>query len=436
MNNQYPVLQVALDLLEIERAVMIAREAVDGGADWIEVGTPLIKSEGMNAIRIIRDSFRQQTILADMKTIDTGAIEVEMAAKSGADIVMILGSSDNSTIQDARRAADKYSVRLMTDMISISNPIIRARELEKMGVDIINIHMGIDMQMMGRSPIELLKKIRDEITIPIAVAGGLDASSASEAIAAGADIIIVGGNITRSSNVTGSTQDIRQSMDSPVSTPLQRPSFEIETRELFTRVSTPNISDAMHRKGAMNSLISINPGLKMVGPAITVSTFEGDWAKTVEVIDMAQPGDVIVIYNGGSDRVAPWGELATLSCINNKIAGMVIDGAVRDVDDIRKLTFPVFARAVVPNAGEPKGLGEINTEINCAGQVVRPGDYIIGDDNGVVVVPKKRAYELARRALEVEKNESRIRDEIIRGSTLSKVLQLEKWEKKFNSNNR
>jgi len=151
---------------------------------------------------------------------------------------------------------------------------------------------------------------------------------------------------------------------------------------------------------------------------------------------MAQPGDVIVIYNGGSDRVAPWGELATLSCINNKIAGMVIDGAVRDVDDIRKLTFPVFARAVVPNAGEPKGLGEINTEINCAGQVVRPGDYIIGDDNGVVVVPKKRAYELARRALEVEKNESRIRDEIIRGSTLSKVLQLEKWEKKFNSNNR
>ena len=85
---------------------------------------------------------------------------------------------------------------------------------------------------------------------------------------------------------------------------------------------------------------------------------------------------------------------------------------------------------MVPNAGEPKGFGEINAEIKCAGQIVRPGDYIIGDDNGIIVVPKERAYELARRAVEVEKNENRIRDEIIRGSTLSKVLQLEKWEKK------
>ena len=84
----------------------------------------------------------------------------------------------------------------------------------------------------------------------------------------------------------------------------------------------------------------------------------------------------------------------------------------------------------MPNAGEPKGFGEINAEIQCAGQTVRPGDYIVGDDNGVVVVPRERAYELARRGVEVEKNESRIRDEIIKGSTLSKVMQLEKWEKK------
>ncbi|NOR59557.1 MAG: bifunctional hexulose-6-phosphate synthase/ribonuclease regulator, partial [Methanosarcinales archaeon] len=73
---------------------------------------------------------------------------------------------------------------------------------------------------------------------------------------------------------------------------------------------------------------------------------------------------------------------------------------------------------------------EINAEISCAGQTVRPGDYIVGDDNGIVVVPKERAYEIARRSVEVEKNESRIRDEITRGSTLSKVLRLEKWEKR------
>jgi len=430
MNHDHPILQVALDILELDRALQIAREAVEGGVDWIETGTPLIKSEGMNAVRALKDNFPGHTILADMKTMDTGALEVEMAVKSGADIVILLGSADNSTIADARRAADKYGAKLMCDLISVPDPVARARELEGLGIDIINIHVGIDMQMMGITPIELLRQMKNEIHIPIAVAGGLDAKSSGEAVLAGADIVIVGGNIVRSPDVAASARNIRQNIDAPIPAIKDRGSIEAETRQLLTRVSTPNISDAMHRKGAMHGLFSVNPGLKMVGPAVTVQTFEGDWAKTVEAIDTAQSGDVIVIYNGGSDQVAPWGELATLSCLNKGVAGVVIDGAVRDIDDIRKLEFPVYARAVVPNAGEPKGFGEINAEISCAGQTVRPGDYIVGDDNGIVVVPKERAYEIARRSVEVEKNESRIRDEITRGSTLSKVLRLEKWEKR------
>jgi 3-hexulose-6-phosphate synthase/6-phospho-3-hexuloisomerase len=430
MDHDHPILQVALDILELDRALRIASEAVEGGVDWIEIGTPLIKSEGMNAVRALKDNFPGHTILADMKTMDTGALEVEMAVKSGADIVILLGSADDSTIADARRAADKYGAKLMCDLISVPDPVARARKLEEMGIDIINIHVGIDMQMMGITPIELLRQMRNEIHIPIAVAGGLDATFSGEAVLEGADIVIVGGNIVRSPDVTASARNIRQNIDAPVPAVKDKGSIEAKTRQLLARVSTPNISDAMHRKGAMHGLFSVNPGLKMVGPAITVQTFEGDWAKTVEAIDTAQSGDVIVIYNGGSDQVAPWGELATLSCINKGVSGVVIDGAVRDIDDIRRLEFPVFVRAVVPNAGEPKGFGEINAEIRCAGQTVRPGDYIVGDDNGIVVIPKERAYEIARRSVEVEKNESRIRDEIIKGSTLSKVLRLEKWEKR------
>jgi len=135
-----------------------------------------------------------------------------------------------------------------------------------------------------------------------------------------------------------------------------------------------------------------------------------------------------VIDNGRAD-VAPWGGLATLSCMNRKIEGVVIDGAVRDVDEIRKLDYPLFARAIVPNAGEPKGYGEIGAEIVCGGQVVRDGDYIVGDDSGVVVIPKDRAYEIARRAKEVYKTELRIKAEIERGKSLSEVLDIAKWEK-------
>jgi 3-hexulose-6-phosphate synthase/6-phospho-3-hexuloisomerase len=221
---------------------------------------------------------------------------------------------------------------------------------------------------------------------------------------------------------------IRESVDSPSVVKVSKPSQDYEIRKLLLEVSTPNISDAMHRKGAMKGIRPMLKGTKMVGTAVTVQTFAGDWAKPVEAIDVAKEGDVIVIYNGSRD-VAPWGGLATLSCLNKGICGVVIDGAVRDIDDISTMNLPVFASSYVPNAGEPKGFGEINAEIICGSQTVRPGDYIVGDDNGVVVIPKENAYEIARRAKEVEKTEKRLFEEIKRGATLSEIMKLKKWEK-------
>ncbi|MGP8322721.1 MAG: 3-hexulose-6-phosphate synthase [Methanosarcinaceae archaeon] len=421
-------MQVALDLLEIDRAVQIAKEATIGGIDWIEAGTPLIKSEGMNAIRKLKNAFPDRTILADMKTVDTGAMEVEMAAKAGADIIILLGSADDSTILDSVRSARKYGVRLMADLLCAQDPIARAQELEKLGIDYINVHAGIDQQMMGKNPMDILKHIVDKVNIPIAIAGGIDAKTGAQAVQSGADIVIVGGNITRSGNVTESARAIRKSVDSPIGVTISKTSINEETHQLLMSVSTPNISDAMHRKGAMRNIRSMVKGKKMVGRAITVQTFAGDWAKTVEAIDIADPGNVIVIYNG-SDHVAPWGGLATLSCLNKGIGGVVIDGAVRDINEIKQLDLPVFASSSVPNAGEPKGFGEINAEITCGAQAVKPGDYIVGDDNGVVVVPGERAYEIARRAKEVEKTEKRLYEEIRKGRTLSEILNLKKWEK-------
>jgi 3-hexulose-6-phosphate synthase/6-phospho-3-hexuloisomerase len=425
-----PVLQVALDLTELTRALQIAKEAVRGGADWIEAGTPLIKSEGMQAVRTLKVQFPDHMIVADMKIADTGALEVEMAAKAGANIVCILADADDSVIAEAVRAARLYGVQLMADLINTPDPVPRAKQMESMGIDIIVAHVGIDQQMMGKSSIDLLAAITGEVTVPVAVAGGLDVVTAAQAVQHGAVMVIVGGAIVRSADVTGSTAAIRMSIDNPSLQPVQKGSLDDRIREIFFRVSSPNVSDAMHRKGAMEGIISICGDVKMVGRAVTVQTFAGDWAKPVEAIDLASLGDVIVINNDSVTRVAPWGELATISCIKKGIAGVVIDGAVRDVDDIRKTKFPTFAKAIVPNAGEPKGFGEINAEIQCAGQVVNPGDWIIGDENGVVVVPKERAYEIARRALEVRKNEERIREEIRRGSTLSQVAELIKWEKK------
>jgi 3-hexulose-6-phosphate synthase/6-phospho-3-hexuloisomerase len=415
-------------LLELDRSIQIAKEALAGGADWIEAGTPLIKSEGMNAVRELKKALPGTKILADMKTVDTGAMEVEMAAKAGANIVALLATSDDSTIEDALRAAREYGVEIMMDLLTVPNPVERAKELESLGVDYICVHVGIDQQMVGKSTIDFLKEILKYVRTPVAAAGGIDAESGREAIASGASIVIVGGSVTRSPDVTASARKIREAIDHAEVRSSVRMSMEEEMISIFKEVSTPNISDAMHRKGAMRGIHPINLGTKIVGTAVTVQTFAGDWAKPVEAIDMAGPGNVLVIYNG-SDYVAPWGGLATLSARNKGIEGVVVDGAVRDVDEIRALGYPIFSSAIVPNAGDPKGMGEINSEIRCGGQTVKPGDYIVGDESGVVVIPRERAYEIARRAKEVEKGESRMYEEIRRGSTLSKVANLKKWEK-------
>ena len=109
-------------------------------------------------------------------------------------------------------------------------------------------------------------------------------------------------------------------------------------------------------------------------------------------------------------------------------AGIVIDGAIRDIDDIRDLGFPAFSRTVAPCAGEPKGYGGIGIEVTVGGQRVRTGDWIVGDESGIIVIPKESAVEVANRALDVHERENRTREEIRRGSTLSKVNELAKWE--------
>jgi 3-hexulose-6-phosphate synthase/6-phospho-3-hexuloisomerase len=423
-----PILQLALDLVELKRALEIAQEAIEGGVDWLEAGTPLIKSEGMNAVRELKKTFRDHKIVADMKTIDTGAVEVEMAAKSGADIVIILALSNDATIAEAIRAGRKYGCAIMADLINHPDPVKRAKELEEMGVDYLNVHVGIDQQMLGIDPMEVLKNVVGSVNIPIATAGGLDAERASFCVSLGAKIVIVGSNIVKSRNVVESAKKVREAIDRKSGVYVKK-SMEEETRELLMRVSTPNVSDAMHRAKAMRGIYPLVRGKKVVGKAVTVSTMDGDWAKPVEAINVAAEGDVIVIKCSG-DTAAVWGELATRSCLNRKIAGVIIDGAVRDVDDIRALGFPLFARREVPNAGEPKGFGEINVRIICGGVEVNPGDWIVADDNGVMVIPKQRAYEIARRALEVKKAEDRIRAEIEeKGRTLADVVELYKWEK-------
>jgi 3-hexulose-6-phosphate synthase/6-phospho-3-hexuloisomerase len=427
------ILQVALDLINSHRALSIAEDAIKADSYcWIEAGTPLIKSEGMDIIRDLKQKFPDNIIVADMKIIDTGALEVEMASKAGADIICILAAADDSTIKDAVKSARKYGSKIMIDLIGFHDKIDRIKKLEEFGIDYFCHHIGIDEQMIGRKPYEYLKSIVENTNIPVAVAGGLNSETVAEVVKAGASIVIVGGAITKAKNVFNATKQIDKAITEniKISSKLFKKYDKSEINKAFSLVSTPNISDAMHKKGSMKDIRPIKLGFHMVGRAFTVQTIDGDWAKPIEAIDKAGKNSILVIdVNGG--RTAIWGELATWSAKMKGIGGVVIDGAIRDLDDIIKMDFPIFSKYIASNAGEPKGYGEIGSEIHCGGQIVRNGDWIIGDDSGVIVVSQDIAQEIANRSLDVKEQENRIREEIKNGGSLSSVLKLRKWEKKI-----
>ena len=426
-----PKLQVALDFVELTRALKLAEEAVQGGADWLEAGTPLIKSVGLDCVRELREKFPHNTIVADMKTMDVGRIEVESAAKAGANIVAVLGVASNSTIRECIQAGQHYGAKIMVDLLEVPEFLLRAKEIEQMGADYLGLHTSIDEQMQGKISFEKVSQLTQEVNVPVAVAGGINSENACKAVEAGATVVVVGGAITKSEDAQKATQQIKKAIDQRISikTGLFKRVTDENIREILEKVSAANISDAIHRQEALRDIFSVTLGTKMVGQAVTVRTYPGDWAKPVEAIDQAGEGDVIVIDAGGVGP-AVWGELASHSAQEKKLAGVVIDGAVRDVTEIRRLNFPAFAKIITPTAGEPKGFGEIGVPVSVSGTRVFPGDWVVGDDDGVMVLPNKKAAEFANRAMDVLERENRIRKEIEEGRTLGNVTELLKWEKR------
>lgn len=175
---------------------------------------------------------------------------------------------------------------------------------------------------------------------------------------------------------------------------------EREVVEGLKAFDTPAISDLMNRLYTMSSGIrNLTDGqLQLVGPACTVKVYPGDNLMVHKALDIAQPGDVVVVDTSGSTMTAVLGDLISTKARHRGIAGFLVDGLVRDLPGIRALgDFPVFARGTTPIGPLHRGPGEINYSVSAGSIVVSPADIIVGDLNGVVVVPKEIAPELLGR---------------------------------------
>src|SRR4029077_12907054 len=129
--------------------------------------------------------FPQLRIVADMKVMDTGSFEVEIAAKAGADLVTVLGTADDDTIADAVRGGQKFGAEVIVDLLNVPDPVARSRRAAELGAGAVCWHVGIDMQMAGRTPMEEVGALASASPIPVAVAGGLNSESVAQATRAG-----------------------------------------------------------------------------------------------------------------------------------------------------------------------------------------------------------------------------------------------------------
>jgi RraA family protein len=181
-----------------------------------------------------------------------------------------------------------------------------------------------------------------------------------------------------------------------------RPNFPRPDSALLTALAsfaTPDISDLLNRLYAVDSAIRCltAPHHRLCGPVCTVKVFPGDNLMVHKALDIAQPGDIVVVDAGGSTMNAVLGDLISTKAKHRGIAGFIVDGLVRDLPGILALDFPVFARGTTPIGPLHRGPGEINFPICCGGVVLNAGDIVVADAAGIVVVPREIAWELLHR---------------------------------------
>ena len=188
------------------------------------------------------------------------------------------------------------------------------------------------------------------------------------------------------------------------------------------------VADAQERAGVMRSFLRpLTTDTRFVGPALTVRLEPGNQVDCLDALAVAQDGDVVVVDAAGETETSIWGGLMSGLCKMKGVTGAVVDGAIRDTDETRDLGFFIFSKAIVPRSTHSPYSGrmepiEINVPIQCAGVLVRPGDIVLADEIGVVVVPLENAAQVLQAARAQADKEELTRAKIREGKTVDELL--------------
>jgi 3-hexulose-6-phosphate synthase len=202
--------QLALDMLDLTRGMQLL-ELVHDYVDVIEIGTPLLKYQGVRAVQEVRRAYPDKLVLADAKTMDTGEYEADFCFGAGADLMTVLGVADDATIGGAVRSAERYCRKVVVDLINVPQKALRARQAAELGAGAVAVHSGIDQQRRGCTPLADLAEISASILgIDVAVAGGIGPGSIDRVLELNPQVVIIGGAITQATDPAVVAATIRE----------------------------------------------------------------------------------------------------------------------------------------------------------------------------------------------------------------------------------
>lgn len=202
---------------------------------------------------------------------------------------------------------------------------------------------------------------------------------------------------------------------------------DAETVRKFREIPAATAYEAAGQKGMLDPAIRpVYAAAKLCGVALTVQCHVGDNLMIHKAVSIARPGDVLVVDIRNDGRSGAWGEILTTAALARGVVGLVINGAVRDAEAIERRQFPVFSRGLAVGATMKKNLGLINHPISCGDVIVSPGDLVLGDRDGVVVVPREQCEEVLAASVAREERERVLMGRLEKGATTLELLALEK----------
>lgn len=393
-------LLVSLDCLHLENALFYAEQAISAGLDILEISSNLLNKTGLHNIQIFRDKFADTFLLADVKMICATQQEMKTIVDFGANAITVCGATDFENWQQVLSIAQEHNLQVFLDFRGFATAIIEQQMPLIQTADYILLGFG----SAPKSMLSLLAEIASHSKTSIAASNLEDLDTI-------ADFVTLRVNIIALKYGDGNRKDIKEvilkyrnhleqvSQDIPDISP--RMYSEQMLIHKLQQVSPGTICELSNMPVFLDKVYPLHRFTKIVGRVVTLKVWPGAQLAVLDFLLEVPENSIVVVDSGGDASCAIWNALATEIAMKRNLLGVVIYGAITDVNAIRSKGFPCYIHSLTTVPGHAQPQAQKNVTVAIGNVSINSGDWIMGDDSGAICIPDKNIFGIVEKALEL-----------------------------------